>query len=115
MVFDRWFRFADDNVNARFISRIKRSELAHSVDSGGIVHFPSKEEEGAEAVIADVRASVFPAWQVLSCPADWTQRYRDEMTRRNVAYLEELNNGAVDFLLEQRHRPHSWKMADVQE
>jgi hypothetical protein len=82
----------------------------HAVGVDGRIYYHSSDEESFEDILAPVRAAAFPAWQVLSSPSDWLQKYRDEMKQRKIPYHEELNNGSVEFLLPRSARPHSWQM-----
>jgi hypothetical protein len=108
---DRSFRFVNETLNRRLLSLLRASALDHSVAADGKVHYHSADEDRFEDVLAQVRADVFPDWQVLSFPQDWADRYRAALAERAVSYEEELNNGAVEFLLSGHHRPHAWKIA----
>jgi hypothetical protein len=108
--FDRRFRFASDKLNDRLIAFLGKEDIPYAVDEGRYVHYRSENEEAFEDVLARIRSAVFPEWQILSSPRDWTERYRAEMDKRGVNYQEEWTDGAVDFLISREHKPHAWKM-----
>ncbi len=106
----RNFRFLNDRLNDLFIHILLGSGLRVGVDDNGVVYFDHADEEAVEDILAKIRGSRFDSWQVLSCPGDWVNKYRQEMKRRNVPYIEELNDGQVEFLLPQNYEPHDWKI-----
>lgn len=109
--FDRRFRFAKDELNDELISRVSRAAIPYAVDRNRHVYYNSEDEESFEDVLAGIRSSVFPRWQVLSSPKNWADRYRLEMERRGIAYQEEWTNGSIEFLISQEHDPHGWELA----
>ncbi len=109
----RSFRFADDELNDRLIALLKKSEIRHLVGKDGILHYSAGDEELVENdMISSIRNQVFPSWQVLSCPKDWTERYRQYMTQHHIPFTEELTDNQLCFLIPRKYRPHSWKMDD---
>ncbi len=106
------FQFVDEKLNQRLAALFDKHKIAYSVDEKGALHYAPEDEEFIENnVIASIRDQIFPIWQVLSCPRDWSERYRDYMTRQNVPFIEERIDGQLCFLLPRRYRPHSWKLA----
>ena len=108
MPHDRYFRFANDELNRCLIARLRDSALEYTVRPDGGVDYRSGDEEAFEDVLAQVRGEVFPDWQVLSFPPEWASRYRAALAARAVAYEEEVNDGDVEFLLAGCHAPHAW-------
>jgi hypothetical protein len=107
------FRFAEDELNRRLIALLKKNNVRHSVDEKGVIHYsPEDEESVGNYLIGSVRKDVFPSWQVLSCPAEWAERYKRYMKRREIPFKEELTDGQLCFLLPRRYRPHAWKLGD---
>jgi hypothetical protein len=105
------FKFTDGDLNRRLVSLLKKSEIRHFVDRDGIVHYSPDDEEVVENdLIGSIRNEVFPSWQVLSCPKDWTERYRKYMIQHGIPFREEFVHNEVCFLIPGKHRPHSWKM-----
>jgi hypothetical protein len=107
---DRWFKFADVQLNRKLIALLERAGLACAISNDGKVRYHSSDEEQFEDVLACIRGEVFPSWQVLSFPPDWANKYRHAMEIRQHPYQEELNNGSVEFLIAGDLRPHSWKI-----
>ncbi len=107
------FRFMDDELHRRMLALLKKHMIKHVVNSDGVIHYSVKDEEivGNE-LIATVRASVFPSWQLLSCPADWTERYKRHMNQHGVPFREERFNNELCFLLPRKYRPHSWELEE---
>jgi hypothetical protein len=105
------FRFAEDDLNRRLISLLKKTGLRHFVDENGVIHYSREDEERVENdLICSIRKSVFTSWQVLTCPKEWTERYKTYMTQRDIPFKEELSNGQKWFLLPQKYRPHRWQL-----
>jgi hypothetical protein len=107
------FRFAEDDLNRRLIARLRKNRIRHSVEENGVIHYSREDEEAVENdLICSIRNRVFPSWQVLSCPKEWTQQYRQYMTHHDIPFTEELVDGQLWFLLPRKYRPHRWKLAD---
>ncbi len=115
MGFTLSFRFLEDDLNRRFIALLKKNEIRHSVDENGVVHYSPQDEESVENnIISSIRDRVFSAWQVLSCPKEWADRYRRYMVKHDIPFKEELSDGQLWFLLPRKYRPHRWKLDDEQ-
>src|SRR3954452_23573760 len=97
--FDRSFRFANDKLNERLIAILGKAAIPYAVDEERYIYYRSDDEERFEDALARIRSAVFPAWQILSSPKTWTERYRAEMKKRGVDYQEEWTDGSVDFLV----------------
>lgn len=113
MPLPRNFRFLNDRLNSILISTLIVSDIQVNWDENSVIYFDEKDEEAIEGILAKIRTAQFPTWQVLSCPVDWVNQYRQEMKRRQVPYLEELNDGQIEFLLPGNCEPHDWKFASV--
>src|SRR5437764_6764170 len=109
MQLSRNFRFLNDRLNCFFIHLMLESGLRVNVDDNGVVYFDPADEGAVEDLLAKIRGARFDDWQILSCPVDWVNKYRQEMKQREVPYIEELNDGQVEFLLPQKYDPHEWQ------
>src|SRR5207237_6881091 len=109
----RSFRFVDDELNNKLIRRLQKAEARHRVDRSGIVHYsPIDEELVGNDLICSVRDEVFPSWQIVSCPPEWTDSYRHYMTQHEIPFIEEMSGDELRFLIPSRFRPHSWKLEE---
>ena len=107
------FKFMKDARNNRFIASLKKAKIRHTVDNRGIVRYaPADEEFVEDNIISSIRDQVFSSWQILCCPKDWAQAYRDYMLARGVPFAEELIDNELCFLIPRRYRPHSWKVKE---
>lgn len=105
------FKFIDNSANKVFLRLLKQSGLKHRVDKDGMAQYSATiEKEVENEVIGQVRSRIFDSWQVLSCPADWVSRYRNYMKRHDIAYVEEMLDDEIDFLIPKSYRPHTWKL-----
>jgi hypothetical protein len=105
------FKFSEADLNRRLVSLLKKRQISHSVDENGAIHYSPKDEERVENdLISSIRKRIFPAWQVLSCPTEWTEQYRQYMLQHNIPFKEEWNNGQLCFLLPRKNYPHRWKL-----
>jgi hypothetical protein len=75
-----------------------------------LVRYNRKATVAIEDVICEIHRTVFPSWQIQSCPEDWIDRYVTYMRSHGIAYREELWNGTLWFLVPGKHRPHRWKL-----
>jgi len=108
------FKFMDDNLNQRVLSLFKKAKVKHVVDHDGVIHYsPADEETVGNELLCAIRKKVFPVWQLLSCPTDWTERYKRYMIQHGVPFREELFNDQLGFLLPRKHRPHSWDLEEA--
>lgn len=110
------FKFMNDKLNLRLIGLLKRANIDYVVDRDGAIRYSSKDEEvvGNE-LIRTIRNEVFSPWQLLSCPKEWIERYKQYMRQKHVDFSEELINDQLCFLLPRKYRPHSWKLEDLQD
>ena len=107
------FRFLDSRLTQELIGLLRKAKINHSIDKEGVVHYSPDDEEVVENdLICSLRDKVFPSWQLLTCPSDWTVRYKDYMGRHGIPFREELSNGELWFLLPRKYRPHAWKLDD---
>lgn len=107
----RSFRFLDKDLNQELIRLVKRAKISHSIDKDGVVHYSSDNAEPIEnELICSIRDTVFPSWQIITFPDDWTIRYKDYINRHGIPFREEQSNGALSLLIPRRYRPHSWKL-----
>ncbi len=111
---DYSFRFLDKDLNAKLVSLLRKAKIPYTVDTKGVVHYSSADEEQVgNDLICSIRDRVFASWQILTCPSDWTDRYRAYMSRHHVPFTEECSNGELWFLIPRNYRPHSWKIDDA--
>ncbi len=109
------FKFMDDDLNQRLIALLKKAKIKHAVDDDGVIHYSTADEETVgNELLCSIRTGVFPAWQLLSCPADWTQRYKRYMIQHVVPFREERFNNELCFLLPRKYRPHSWELEELE-
>lgn len=105
------FKFLDDDLNQQLLALLRKSKIKYNVGKDGMVHYAPEDEEVVENdFICSIRDKVFPSWQVLTCPRDWTVRYKKYMSQHGIPFREELSNGELWFLLPRKYRPHSWKL-----
>jgi hypothetical protein len=105
------FRFAEDGLNRRLITLLKRNRIRHSVEENGVIHYSRADEESVENdLINSIRSRVFSSWQVVSCPKEFAERYTRYMRQHDIPFKEELADGQSCFLLPRRYRPHQWKL-----
>jgi len=105
------FKFLDDSLNRELIDSLKGAGLDHSIDDDGVIHY-SEVDRGIveDELICAIRQKVFAAWQIVTCPSDWTTRYLDYMRLHEIPLKEELSDGELWFLIPRKYRPHSWKL-----
>ena len=106
-----FFRFLDDDLNQRLLALLRKAKIKHGVGKDGVVHYSRDDEEVVENdFVCTIRDTVFPSWQILTCPRDWTVRYKKYMNDHGIPFHEELSNGELWFLLPRKYRPHRWKL-----
>jgi hypothetical protein len=109
----RTFKFVNAELNRRFLALVKKAGIRCLIDNEGAVHYAPADEEVVENdLIRSIRDEAFSSWQILSCPKDWANRYKDYMIRQDVSFVEELIGGQLCFLIPRRYRPHSWKLVE---
>jgi hypothetical protein len=107
------FRLLDDSLNRALLSLLKKAKIDYSLDEDGSIHYSAVVNDVVENdLICSIRDQVFPSWQVLTCPNDWVERYRDFMINRGIPFKEELSDGEFWFLIPRKYRPHAWKLDD---
>ena len=105
------FKFVDADLNRKLIKRLKSSGIKHVVDKEGVIHYAPRDEQVVENdLISAVRDGLFPSWQIVSCPDDWTENYRAYMTAHGIPFVEELIDGQLCFLIPRRYRPDAWQI-----
>jgi hypothetical protein len=105
------FRFADEDLNLRLIAPFRKKEIRHFVDENEVIHYSREDEDSVENhLIRSIRNRVFSSWQVLSCPTEWTGRYKLYMSRHDIPFKEELIDGQAWFLLPRKYRSQRWKL-----
>src|SRR5437588_549010 len=107
---DYSFGFMNNDLNRQLIARLKRAGIRHHVSKEGAVHYSPADEEAVDDCVSSIRDKVFASWQILTCPRDWTARYKKYMSRNGIPFYEELSNGELWFLLPRKYRPHRWKL-----
>ncbi len=109
----RSFKFMNVKLNDQLHSLLREGGVKHAVGRDGVVRYSPAEEEFVEnEIICAIRDSVFSSWQMLACPAEWTSRYKAYMKQHEVPFEEELIDNELWFLIPQKYRPHSWKLAE---
>jgi len=53
--------------------------------------------------------------QVLSCPKNCLQRYKNYMTKHKIKFREVVDDGKTCLVLPRKYRPHAWKRMDPAE
>lgn len=107
------FRFVDPELNRDLIALLKKSGIRHLVDQRGVIRYSPQDEERVENdLISTIRGRKFPAWQIATCPSNWTEVYRSYMQERSIPFVEEIMDGDVWFLIPRRYRPHAWKLKE---
>ena len=110
------FKFLDGTLNQLLIALLKKAKIKHNVGADGIIHYSSDDEDIVENdFICSIRDKVFLSWQILTCPRDWTGRYKKYMNLHKIPFHEELTNGELWFLLPRKYRPHRWKLDSPKE
>jgi hypothetical protein len=105
------FRFQNEKLNRRLVELLRKSNAKCLIDRKGVVRYPRGETEVVENdVICEIRSSVFPRWQLVFCPRDWLDSYKNYMLNHGVPFEEELSDDEVCFLIPRGYRPHSWKL-----
>jgi hypothetical protein len=100
-------------LNGRLHTLLRERGVKHIVGRDGVVRYSTAEEEYVEnEIICAIRDSVFSSWQILTCPAEWTSRYKGYMRQREIPFEEELIDYELWFLIPQKYRPHSWKLPE---
>jgi hypothetical protein len=107
----RSFKFVNGELNRRFLALVKKAGIRCLIDDGGAVHYAPADVEVVEnELICPIRDAVFSSWQILHCPKNWANRYKDHMIRQDVPFVEELIDGQLCFLIPRKYRPHAWKL-----
>src|SRR5256885_12640758 len=103
------FKFLDDDLNQQLIALLRKARIKHDVGKDGTVRYAPDDEEVLENdIVCSIRDKIFPSWQVLTCPRDWTVRYKKYMSHHRIPFHEELSNGKLWFLLPRKYRPDRW-------
>jgi hypothetical protein len=105
------FKFLEEKLNRQLIALLRKAKIKHEIGKDGMVHYSPEDEETVENdLIGSIRDGLFRSWQVLTCPPDWSLRYKNYMKQRGIPFHEELSNGETWFLLPRKFRPHQWKL-----
>jgi hypothetical protein len=105
------FRFLNEDLNHQLLVFLKKAKVKHEVGKDGVNHYSPEDEEVVEnELISPIRDKPFSSWQVLTCPGDWTSRYKEYMSEHRIPYLEKVSNRDLWFLLPRKYRPHRWKV-----
>ncbi len=113
MVAQRTFRFANPELNAELASRLRTAQLRHSVTPDGTTSYAAADEERVEnGILQEMRNQVFARWQLVFCPPDWADRYRQYMAIHRVPSEEQWADGQPCFLIPRQYRPHTWKLPE---
>jgi hypothetical protein len=105
------FKFLDNSLNRELARLLKKARIDHSIDENGVASYSADNQEFVENdLIGSIRDKVFPSWQILTCPTDWTASYKSYMSRHEIPFQEELSDGESWFLIPRKYRPHLWKL-----
>jgi hypothetical protein len=107
------FKFLDEKLNQQLIALLRKNKIEHGVRKDGTLYYSTEDEEAVENdLIGSIRNRVFSSWQILTCPPDWSARYKEYMLARAIPFHEELSNGELWFLVPRKYRPHRWKLKE---
>lgn len=111
MTFDLSFKFMDANRNRKLLASVKTAGIKHRLDATKVLHFSSDDEDVVgNKLIKPLRDEQFQSWQVLSCPTEWTERYRQYMRKHRIPFSEELIDGETCFLISGHQTPLDWEL-----
>jgi hypothetical protein len=107
----RCFKFVDADLNEDLLQLLQEAKIPYLVDKDGAILYSADDEETVENdLIPAIRDTIFPSWQVLTCPPDWIASYREYIAAHGVPIREELSNGECWFLIPRKYRPSAWKL-----
>lgn len=107
------FKFLDSQLNRRLLDILKKRRDAFVVDAGGAVRMsPENEIVLHNEILPDLRAEKFASWQLITCPEDWIESYKEYMATNAVPFTEEIENGDLWFMIPGSYKPHSWKIKE---
>jgi hypothetical protein len=108
---ERKIKFRNESLNRKLVELLTEKKASFRIDESGSIVYPENDEAFVEnELVSSVRRGVFPSWQVLSCPDEWVDRYRNYMIDHRVPFEEELADEENLFLIPSSHQPHSWKI-----
>ena len=108
---DHSFKFGDKKLTRRLIDALRSIGIAHCVSDDGFVQYSKDVAERIEnGIICFLREGVFPSWQTLACPLEWTAKYKSYMHKHDIPFVEEWMDEELWFLIEGNRRPLSWKL-----
>jgi len=107
----RSIRFSNLDLNEKLIRLLKKRRVEHRADEDGVLDYSATDIDLVEnELICTIRSQIFPSWQILTCPPDSTEIYRNYMTAHDVPFVEECINGDRWYLIPSKYRPHTWKL-----
>lgn len=107
------FRFVDEELNGKLLTLLEKAAVEHTVDNNGVVHYSIADEDRiGNELICSIRDRQFPSWQIVDCPPEWVDSYKEYMRQRDICFVEELTDGRVSFLISDHYRPGSWKLVE---
>jgi len=107
------FRFNNQTLNKKLLALFKKYRVTHSADKSGTIRYSPKSEEFVQnELIAKVRGTAFPSWQLISCPNGWAQRYKDYILQHDIPFHEEVADNELWFLIPRNYRPHAWVLEE---
>lgn len=108
---DLSFKFIDDQLNDALLALLKKAKAKYRVTSENVICYGPEDEDLIEnELISQIRDTVFPSWQLVSCPPDSVGAYRHYMLQHEVPFKEELIDNEISFLIPRSYRPHSWRL-----
>src|SRR5205807_4439755 len=104
----------NDDLNRQLLGLLKaKARGKFTTDATGAVHYAHHDEDLiANDLISSVRDSVFHLWQVVHCPAHWTESYKRYMSEHKVPFTEEIRDDELRFLIPRSYDPHSWELQE---
>jgi hypothetical protein len=108
------FKFVDQKLQRQLLRELKKAKAVYWVDADDAIQYSDDQVDLIEnRVLSAVRGRAFQRWQILSCPAGWSHRYKEYMVQHQIPFVEELIDNRLCFLLPRAYRPHSWKFAEA--
>lgn len=106
------FRFARPSLTNELAARLEKANVGFTRHRSGNLWYAAEDEERIENdFLIPMRDGMFAAWQLVTCPPAWAERYRQYMIARGIRFEEESFDDRVGFCISRAFRPHTWKLA----
>ena len=110
------FKFENLDLQKRVIGDLHASNSQFRLLPDTTVEFEKEDMETddygcmlEDVILRQIRGSVFDKWQLLSCPPESVDSYKEYMGKHGIEYEIEIHDGMESFLLSQEHDPDSWE------